>query len=258
MPTLVQNTPPGEGLLIRPLTEEELGQVRSWSFSSLQTYEDCAYRLFIQRIKRIQEPQGEAAARGSRIHDLGEQYVNGTLEEFPEFWGRFKSELEELREEYKAGNVELEGEWGFTTEWKQTGWMEKDTWARIKLDAYVRQGTNSARVIDYKSGRKVGNEIKHAQQCLLYAIAAFLRDPALEYVQTELWYVDQTAQDGVSGERTVKSYTREQALAFLPGFHKRAVAQTTEALFDPSPSKYACKWCSYKEGEYPECRYGVK
>ena len=42
-----------------------------------------------------------------------------------------------------------------------------------KLDAYVKEDDTSARVIDYKTGKRFGNEIGHSQQCLLYAIAAF-------------------------------------------------------------------------------------
>ena len=201
---LIQNTPPGDAQQLQ--TKFELGPVRAWSFSSLQVFEECPYRTYISRVKKIREPQGEAAARGERIHKQA---------------------------------------------WEACGWMAPETWARIKLDAYVQETETSARVIDYKSGKRRGNEIKHNQQCLLYAIAAFVRNPDLQFVTAELWYVD-------LGETAKKSYTREQALSFLPGFHKRAVAQTTQVNFDPTPSKHACRWCSYKDGEYPECKYGVR
>lgn len=247
---LIQNTPPGDAQQLQ--TKFELGPVRAWSFSSLQVFEECPYRTYISRVKKIREPQGEAAARGERIHKQAEDFTQGVVDEFPkDKWHRFESELYELKALYDAGKAEFEGEWGFTKDWEPCGWMAPETWARIKLDAYVQETETSARVIDYKSGKRRGNEIKHNQQCLLYAIAAFVRNPNLQFVTAELWYVD-------LGETSKKSYTREQALSFLPGFHKRAVAQTTEVNFDPTPSKHACRWCSYKDGEYPECKYGVR
>jgi len=233
-------------------TDVQLGDVPAWSFSSVSVYEECPYRLFIARVKKIREPQGEAAARGEKIHQQAEDYTKGKEDGFPkEFWHRFEEELRELRRLHEAGVAEFEGEWAFTLDWTPTGWMAPDTWARIKLDAYVRESETSARVIDYKSGKRRGNEIKHNQQCLLYAIAAFMRDINLEFVTTELWYTD-------LGETHKKEYTREQALAFLPMFHNRGLAQTTETNFDPQPAKFTCKWCPYKEGEFPECKYGVK
>ena len=88
---------------------------------------------------------------------------------------QFEKEFAELRAGSLEGTVELEGQWGFTIDWTPTGWLSEDTWARIKLDAYVKEDDSSARVIDYKTGKRFGNEITHSQQCLLYAIGAFMK-----------------------------------------------------------------------------------
>ena len=104
--------------------------------------------------------------------------------------------------------------------------------------------------INYKTGKKFGNEISHSQQGLLYAIGTFFRYPELEYVQVEFWYLDK-------GETTKKQYTREQAMQFAPGWHSRALVMTTATDFDPTPSKDSCRWCSYRKGDHPECHWGV-
>ena len=106
-------------------------------------------------------------------------------------------------------------------------------------------------VIDYKTGRQFGNEIAHGQQALTYAIGSFLRYPDLQHVQTELWYLDH-------GTVTEQSYTRDQALLFLPKLHERAMVMTSAESFPPNPSKSNCKWCSYKKGEDPACQWGVE
>ena len=156
-----------------------------------------------------------------------------------------------MKKLYDEGKAELEGEWGFTIEWEACHWMAKDVWARIKLDAIVHEDDTSARVIDYKTGRQFGNEIAHGQQALTYAIGSFLRYPDLQHVQTELWYLDH-------GTVTEQSYTRDQALLFLPKLHERALVMTTAENFPPSPSTSNCKWCSYKNGEDPACQWGMK
>ena len=234
-------------------TPDELGLVKAWSYSALKVFEDCPYRTYISRVRRVKEPSSPAADRGTQIHQEAEDYVNGTLGDFQPSLKKFKDDFEELRQLFIDAKVELEGEWGFNTEWAPVGWMEPNTWARIKLDALVHEDETSARVIDYKTGKKFGNEISNSQQALLYAIATFFRYPHLEFVQTELWYLDK-------GETTKKGFTRADAMQFAPGFHKRAVIMTTCTDFAPTPSKHACRWCSFKNpiGEDPaECIWGV-
>ena len=245
---LTQETRPDKS---KPLEKpNELGLVPAWSYSTLKTFEECAYRIYIAKVKKIAADAGPAAKRGTEIHQQAEDYVNATLAELPDTLIKFKDEFETLRHLYAEAKVELEGEWGFSLDWESVGWMQPNTWARIKLDALVNEDESSARVIDYKTGKKFGNEIGHGQQALLYAIATFMRYPHLQYIQTEMWYLDK-------GETTIKGYTRDQAMIFMPGIHKRAIVMTTATRFDPNPSKTACKWCAYHKGEYPECNWGV-
>jgi len=249
---LIQTTRPDAEKITEP-QEIELGQVKTWSYSALKVYEECAYRTYIARVKKIQEPSGPAADRGTLIHQAAEDFVKGKRDTLiPELKKHYEQAFLDLREEFKAGRASLEGEWGYTIDWATTGWVEDDTWARIKLDAIVMESDTSARVIDYKSGKRYGNEIAHGQQGLLYAIGTFMRFPVLEHVTTEFWYVDQ------DGNPTTKPYTRDTALMFMPGWHKRGVKMTTEKEFNPSPSKHTCRWCSFKDGDVPECKWGVK
>jgi RecB family exonuclease len=227
------------------MAEEE--RIPTWSYSALSTFEKCPFRSFLQKIKKIQEPQHPAAKRGTDIHDQAERYVRGEIE-FPKSLKKFTDSFENLRELFDKGQVELEGDWGFTQDWEICEWRAEDVWARIKLDAMVRMDDTSARVIDYKTGRKFGNEIAHGQQALLYAIASFIRYPELEFIRTELWYLDHAAV----AEQT---YTRAQAMLFYPRWVERATIMTTATDFPPKPSKQACRWCSYRTSG--DCDYGV-
>ncbi len=248
MISLTSDVVPGQN---KPLEKpEELGLIRAWSYSALKVFEECRYRSYIQKVKYIPEPSGPAAERGSVIHQEAEDFVAGKLDSLPASLKKFQSEFEELKNLYADAKVELEGEWGFDVDWNPVGWIGRDTWARIKLDALVHEDEQSARIIDYKTGKKFGNEIPHSQQGLLYAIGAFQRYPELQYAQVEFWYLDKA-------ETTKKPYTRAQAMQFLPSWHKRGIIMTTATEFDPNPSKYNCRWCSYKNGDEPACHWGI-
>lgn len=241
------DTPSG----VLPLvTEFETGPVDAWSYSALKVFEECPYRTYISRVKRIKEPSGPAAERGTEIHLLAEQYIKGELGEMPDSLKKFEDDFEQLRALFVDAKCEVEGEWGFTKDWSPTGWMFPNTWARIKLDACVFEDDTSMRVIDFKTGKRFGNEIGHSQQALIYAIAAFLRYPDTQFIKTELWYLDKN-------EKAERAYTRDEALMFLPKWHERAVKMTSCTDFAPTPSKSSCRWCTFKKGDPPECHYGV-
>jgi len=67
MSKLVQNKRPDLENVIATDKETELGLIPAWSHSALKTYETCAYRSYISKVKRVQEDYGPAAARGTEI-----------------------------------------------------------------------------------------------------------------------------------------------------------------------------------------------
>ena len=172
-------------------------RIKAWSYSRLVDFEQCKLRAKLKYIDRIPEPvrplppgkTEHANDRGTRIHDAAERFVRGGVELLPELKS-FATEFHDLRNKYEHGMVSLEGEWAVNKDWEPVAWGDKDAWARIKLDAFVRLSKTHAVVIDYKTGKKFGNEIKHAEQTQLYQLAAFLRYPELETIDVELWYTD--------------------------------------------------------------------
>lgn len=222
--------------------------IPTWSFSRLKDFEKCPRMALLKFKKVIKEEKHPAAERGTLIHEAAENFVRGKgpmIKELKIYEGMFN----DLREEFENKTVELEGDWGFNKEWGITGWMAKDVWARIKLDAFVRETPEHARVIDYKTGKKFGNEVSHSQQCQLYEIGSFLKEPELQSVQSELWYLDQKSSP------TIRQVSRTQAMAAFPSFNARAVKMTTAVSFPPKANKYNCKWCQFKGTEF--CPEGV-
>lgn len=234
--------------------------IKAWSHSRLVVFEQCKLHTKLAVVDRIPEPPRplppgkteHANDRGTRIHLAAEMYIKGGVELIDEL-KHFKAELNKLRELYAAGKVSMEGEWAFTREWAPVAWMSSDVWVRIKLDAMVFATTTEAIVVDYKSGKRWGNEGKHDEQMTLYQLGAFVKYPKLQKVTVELWYTD--LDDLVD-----KVYTREQGLRYALGFEQRGEALTTETDFAPNPNKFSCKWCPYKPtvlGGTGHCSVGV-
>lgn len=233
--------------------------IRTWSFSRLAVFETCPYRAKLAYIDRIPEPERplpkgkteHANDRGSRIHASAEAYIKGDVEEVIPELKDFAAEIKQLRDMYAQGKVSLEGEWGIDKDWTPVPWDDKSVWGRVKLDALVHINKHHAIVVDYKTGRKFGNEFKHGEQCQLYQLATFMRYPELEIVETELWYTDQD-------ELTHMRYTRDQGLRFFANINSRATKMTTATEFTPKPSPHACRYCPYSEERgNGVCEYSV-
>lgn len=232
--------------------------IKAWSYSRLAIFEQCKFRAKLAFIDKIPEPERplppgkkeHANDRGSRVHLGAEDFVQAkTTILLPELKS-FDPEFHRLRDLYVNGQVALEGEWGIDAEWNPVPWMANNTWGRIKLDAIVHLSPEHAVVIDYKTGKKWGNEVKHAEQGQLYQLAAFLRYPELQVIDVELWYTD---QDDISHMR----YTQKQGMRFFRNFDDRAKAMTTATEFPPNPNMFTCKWCPYGPTGTGHCTKGV-
>lgn len=230
--------------------------------------------------------------RGTRIHESCELYINGKAKTLaPEAEQHFGDHIELLRVMFKDGLVSLEGEWGMNREWETCGWngdwLEVEataqhtgtakvlpvrgrdgdivkvgkrvfvwvpSWLRLKLDAMVMHSDTHATVIDFKTGRKYGNEIKHGEQLALYQLVTLLRYPQLEHVTAELWYLDQKPGENI----TSIGFTREKGLKYRSNFDRRGHKLTTANDFPPNPNIHSCQWCQYGPWNGGQCPDGVR
>lgn len=232
--------------------------ISSWSHSRLVDFEKCKFLAWLKYDQRIPEPARplppgkteHANDRGTRVHDNCEQYVRGDTDELlPEAAKYFGPQFDLLRVLYEAGQVSLEGEWGMDDQWCPTDY--RTAWLRLKLDAIVHLSKDEAVVIDHKTGKKFGNEIKHNDQLLIYVVSTFLRYPSLERVTAELWYLDQN-------EVTSKAFTRDQGLRFRAALDRRGRAITECIEFPPNPNVYSCQYCQYGPWNGGQCTVGKR
>lgn len=233
----------------------------SWSYSKLTDFEKCKFFTKLKHVDRIPEPERPLAPgktehandRGTRIHTACEEYINGKLNVLdPEADKHFGPQMDLLRVLHADGLVSLEGEWGMNRDWEPTDW--KTAWLRLKLDAIVFHSDTEATVIDFKTGRKFGNEIKHGEQLALYQLVSFLRYPKLERVTAELWYLDQKPGENL----TSVTYLREKGLKYRSNFDRRGHKLTTSTAWEPNPNIHSCKFCQYGPWNGGQCQVGVQ
>lgn len=234
--------------------------LKSWSHTRLVQFEACNFAAKLKYIDKIPEPERplppgkteHANDRGTRLHTGAEMFTKGGVELLPELH-HFSVEHHKARELYAQGAASTEGDWAYTKDWEPVAWMSSDVWVRIKCDLVIDLTKTHKVVVDYKSGRRFGNEIKHNEQMQLYTIATFLRSPKTKMVTTELWYWDQN-------ELETKTYTREQGLRFVANFERRGNLLTMCEDFAPNPNVFSCRYCPYKPerlGGTGHCSVGV-
>jgi hypothetical protein len=231
-----------------------MSTIKTVSFSRLQDFEKCQHLAKLKYVERVPEPERplpsgkkeHANDRGTRVHDAAELYVRGKVELISEL-EEFETDFDELKRLFAEGAVSLEGEWAVNRNWEPVAWASSDAWCRMKLDAMVRTSPTSARVIDYKTGKRYGNEVKHTEQGQVYQLATFLRFPELEHIVVEFWYTD-------LGEKDFKVYTRAQGTSYFDKYDARFASVTECTEFKPNPNAFSCKWCPYKGNA---CEYGL-
>ena len=230
-----------------------LGPVRSWSFSALQTYEKCPYNTKLKSVDKLAGPVREAdnpMERGNRIHKAAEDYIMGKDHHLdPALAKHMSAHYAAMRNMYTKGVVTVEEEWCYDFELNQTGWKDKSTWLRAKLDCGVHLSDDEFLVQDHKTGKLFGNEVKHASQGMFYAGLASVRYPEIAKFHVEFWYPD-------VNELTRTTFTRRQSGIFLAKFMERGKAMTSAIDFPAKPSEPNCRYCEYgKNKGVGACEY---
>jgi CRISPR/Cas system-associated exonuclease Cas4 (RecB family) len=222
------------------------GLVKSWSYSTYNNFNRCPKRVYLEKVLKVPQPplvipEGKLEhpmSRGNRIHESAELYITDDLELIPEL-EQFRLNFEAMRRLKSSSEIfiEVEGDWAYTENWEVTNWRSDNAWLRMKADMILVKG-DEAILIDYKSGKRYGNEISHMTQAQLYQMCAFIRFPELENIVVEFWYTD-------VGGITKANFTRDFGMQFLPIMEKKGREVTEEINFNPKPSSYACGYCPY-------------
>lgn len=232
-------------------------QIQAVSYSRMRVGEECMYQALLKFARKIPEPVSLTGAespldRGSRVHQDAENYVLGKGKITKELES-VHTELHDLHERFltEPNTIELEQMWCFTTDWGITAWNDWDNiWCRVKQDAVITPDADTVIAIDYKTGKKHGNEVKHNDQLRIGLLGASFKYPEATRFIAENWYTD---QDMIIPQE----YSRPQVMGMYEELDGRLRAITTATSYPASPSERNCRFCPYKTGRIDKHREGT-
>lgn len=236
-------------------TPAEPRTIGTGSFSRLENFEKCPQRAFKAYVEKRKEPatlDRTAANRGEQLHARAEAYVKGTSSDATGL-DKVKEALDQYRDAYANGMAVVEQEWAFDPEWQTTGWFDANCWLRVKCDVVLNPGALTCEVVDWKSGKKFGNEVKHLSQGQLYALAAFMRFPDTESVVVSFRYLDHNVAP------LTRTYVRNDVPRLLGTWDRRLREMTSATSFKAKPNKINCRYCPWSDnnGGDGSCQWRV-
>ena len=129
----------------------------AWSYSKLKNYETCPLRYKAVDVdKSVDQGRSEALDRGDEMHEAMRQRVTGSTPLPPHFMymERWAEKLTRELSPYQIIQCELK--LSADREGNPTGYFDKTTWLRTKID-YLRTMPSDkgdvGHVVDYKTGK---------------------------------------------------------------------------------------------------------
>lgn len=231
-------------------------RIHAGSYSRLRDYEECPLRAWLKYSARVPEPPvppdiETPLDRGTRVHKDAELYIKGEKPITPEL-ADFEDDLFGLHTIYlqRSQDIAVEEMWCFDEDLNPVPWNDWDNiWLRIKQDVVVKN-PDSVVCIDFKTGKKKGNEIKHNDQLRLAAVGAYFKYDHCASYTLENWYTD-------LDEMVTVTLSRQDVEELIEGYVKRLTAMTTAVQFEPRPNNNVCRFCPYKTGKINKNQTGT-
>lgn len=235
-------------------------KIDAWSYSRWSTYEECPAKAYYKFVLKLKEPDGPAAARGTRYHKMAEDYLTDRTP--------MPIDLYKLADYYTALHAtqpKCEVEFAVDRQWDPTGWFDKGehaAWCRIKIDVVVPPEFATApgapptvHIGDHKTGGvdkdgklKEKKAEEYEPQFSVYAIAGFKMYEVAQQVTTANYFID--AGVVVPG----RLYKRAELSDLIKLWEKRTYNMLNDTLYSPNPGNQ-CRWCHYRKGNNGPCSY---
>lgn len=203
----------------------------AWSFSAIQTYENCPYKFWATRVGKIVSDVNKANADGANDHESFEHYV-GRNRALPAHLQRFRPALDMLKR--ADGEILVEQQYALDQSYAPCGFKDWNAaWVRVISD-YLCINGQVARMVDYKFGKPH----KDADQNSLVAAVLFQTYPQLQQIKTVYWYAnhDKVVPFDFTRQDTTKIWNR-----FLPTVNKMTQAKLKDEW--PKTPNPLCAWC---------------
>lgn len=212
---------------------------KAWSHSALSTFENCPRQFYELRVaKSVQDTKGEAVIWGEQVHAHFEDRI-GKQTPLPADLACHESYLAWL--EAQPGDQYVEERIALDTSMQPCPFFGQNVWYRGVID-YLKVAGVSARVVDYKTGKK------HSKfgQLKLFALHTFIKFPEVETVRADYYWTQTMTTTGETYHRADMDAMWQE---FVPALRQYAEAFRTD-VWQPRQSGLCNGWCPVTACEF--------
>lgn len=222
-------------------------KLTAWSYSRYACWELCPLQFKLKFLDKLGSTGSPAMERGDKIHKNIAAYIVGNTETLlPDV---LKNPLplalvNELRA-FPVSDKLVEQQWGFTAQWKPTGWFGNTTWFRAILDAAAMYEDMTGDVVDWKTGKKYGTA---KDQMELNALSFMNQYQLTEAVTSRMVYIDTNDED----QEQFKVADKEKLRA---KWEAKVTPMFADEMYLPRPND-KCRFCDFSKSKGGQCRFG--
>jgi hypothetical protein len=220
----------------------------AWSYSRYALYEMCPLKFKYEVLEGNKTEASPAMQRGNDIHKGIAAWLDNRAEGLPRDAFQNPRAEQLLMEMRQIPDKFVEQQWGFTANWKETGWFGKDTWLRVVLDVGLLYPDMTAEAIDFKTGKRYGTNY---DQMELFALAIMCKIVPVKHVTTRLIYLDEKGKD----IEDIEEFPATHKQRLIDKWTKKVEPMFTDKVFAPRPND-KCKWCPLARSKGGKCAFG--
>lgn len=219
-----------------------MSNLQAFSWSRLEGYEACPKKFFLISIeKSVIDPPNEHTQYGTDMHLAFANYLKkGTMVPL-----HLRNHLPMLKQIAAApGEKVIEQQVAINSQYKQTGWFDKDVYCRVISDVTIMNG-HKAVMFDWKSGKeKSGFDQLRLAAAVMFCIAEELEEITMHYVWTK------------SKRVTSDKLTRDEMPGVWANLHPRLLAYQNAFATNTFEARrgFQCRYCPVKTCPYNEKR----
>jgi len=214
----------------------------SWSYSSLNNFENCPKRFYHYSIaKDVVEPVGQQMGEGYQLHSAFDERIKSDVP-LPLGMGHHEGIIKSIIE--APGKTYSERKLAITSSFTPTSFFADEAWYRGVLDCTKVNGAN-AWVFDWKTGKPRPDPT----QMQLATALVFHSASYVQHVKTALVYVNYNKVEAEEYNRVDLAHIWAE---IMPRVKKLQKARE-ENNYPPKPGFLCRKYCAVMECKY----YGI-
>lgn len=222
----------------------------AWSYSRYEAWARCPLFFKLKFLDKLDKATSPAMERGDKIHKGIAAFVANQVESLPQDAMANPVVLTVIQEaaHFPTDKKQVEQQWGYTADFKPTGWFGGDTWFRSVLDLGVMYDDMTYEAVDWKTGRRYGS---NNDQMETQALAIMARFKPVQHVTTRLVYVDEAGPNPYEFAEFPATHREKLATKW----RNKVAPMFSDTVFAPRPNE-KCKFCAFAKSRMALCAFG--